>query len=309
LTRQRVGVVFLLVLLACTHASKPEGDLGHSGELTGIPIANGLAGIDSDHAKFIRLAVANVPAPLPVEAVSLLKFVIGEETSGHGLRFLRVTGSDLNTKVVVADPGSNSVHLKLLCLRNFHQVSCSPTASFWRITLPPSSIVQAPVTFDVTQGDRLDFLLIVAGDLSRPEPASADVPISVGPSHPSQVEAEGSGHASVFGGCDFATIVTRTSFQATFHKPGKQTASTPLFLVVQPCERDSKSEEVTIRAAAVVDGSSVVSLPGLDSFVRFVGPAMVQPIAGISLTPGSEIQMVVFRADKPAWITHPVDLT
>jgi hypothetical protein len=59
----------------------------------------------------------------------------------------------------------------------------------------------------------------------------------------------------------------------------------------------------------VVDRTTVVVFPGLQSPTRIISPAFVERIPHVSLRPGSELQIVVFRERRPGWMTHPVKLT
>jgi hypothetical protein len=304
-------VVCVLASCQSNHHSKPESSgLGGVGLLTGVPIPGVLHDIDEEHAELLRVAMRTVPSPLPPEAVSLVKFLEGARGSKDGIRVEAPVQGTLRTSFVVADPGTNSVNLNLLCLLNFQQIACSSQSLVWQITLPPSTVVRAPVDMPVRDGDRLDFLIMVSGDLKRPKPVSSEVPVLVGSqtSPAERTARDGAIHAAVFEGCNFATIQPETLPQKLFHRPGEQRLSRALFLIVQlPCaDRNGVGSEI-IHAVEVVDRTKSLTFPGLDSPVRVTGSAFVVKIPRLAaLHAGSELQIIVFRERVQGWVTHPV---
>jgi hypothetical protein len=305
-----IVVVSVVLALTCCDANPPVGrvdrELPGTGRITpikGVAITDVLGGLDPKLASLLRAAMGSVPSPLPPEAVSLVQFVSDGRDSPEGLTLGVPVDGILRTHFVVADPGSNSVRLNLLCLSNFHQVACTPSTSVWEVTLPPSSIVQAPVELPAKGGDRLDFLLVVEGDLIRPDLASQDSHLTVGaPSSPTAFDGTAPTHSAVFKGCDFATILPDVSPQTEFHLPGKKRLSQPLFLVVQPC---AKGE--VIRAVEVTNRTIAEPFPALASPVKAAGPVVLPITHPAGLSSGYELQIFVLRDRLPGWVTHPVE--
>jgi hypothetical protein len=296
----------LVVAAACTASEESGSAELFKGHLTGVPIESAIGDIDSENAGVIRIALERVPEPLPPKAVSLVKFLVAAMTSPVGLTVATPPDGVLRSEFVVAAPGSNSIRVGLLCLRNVEQVPCAPTAAVWDIKLPPYTLAPATVEVPANEGDRLDFIVLVAGDATRPEPASTALSVTVGSGvQTNEAVSASPSHSAVFGGCGFATITADTSPQKTFRVPGTQPLERQLFLVVQPCPASARFE--VVRAVQIVDELTALSLPGLESFTRVTPPALVIPLPRVSrVRSGSDVRIVVFRDGSPAWITHPV---
>lgn len=298
-----IGLV-LLVAVACD-GDREARPASVGKRLTGVPIDSVIDDLDAEHAEVIRLALKEVPDPLPRHAVSLVKLISDATPSPEGVVVATPPDGMLRTHVILADPGSNSVRIHLLCLRNAEQVPCAPTALIWDVALGPSTLARAAVAFPVAEGDRLDFIALVDGDLSRPRPASTGLSAVVGgrrTNDPAVVTAPA--HAAVFGGCDFATIATDTSPQSSFRPPGTQPRSQPLFLVIQPCEGTTE----ILRAVQVLGSDIARPLEGWDGFKKVTQPALVVPLSTSGFGRGLEMRVVVLRDRAAAWITHPVRL-
>jgi len=310
-----LAMLVALTAVACQPGSRNPVEGGEPpasppigiGQLHGTPIADVIGELDGEHAQLIRFALATVPTPLPPEATPFVQFLAEQLDSEAGIVEIP-SGGTLRNRYVVVAPGSNALSFNLVCLRNFEQVPCTPAAGVWHVTLTPLTLVQAPIQFAVREGDRLDFLLLIEGDSRRPTPASEDSHVDVGAHREPRDAQEAPQHAAVFGGCDFATITTRSSYQRHFQLPREQPLSRQLFLIVQPpCDSANSSADVVVRAVEVIDRSTVVAFPGLTSATRIVGRALVMPIPrSSSLRTGSEMQIVVFREVLPGWVTHAV---
>lgn len=312
----RLAVVLLAIsLTACHSGTRSHPDSSHRvaslpnriGRLQGTPIDRRIGKMNADHAQLIRFAIETVPKPLPREATPFVQFLADEGDSRHGIIKTPPNGK-LRNHYVVAAPGSNTLQFNLVCLRNFEQVACAPSVRVWQVSLSPLTMVEAPIEFAVHEGDRLDFLVLIKGDLVRPFPASQDSHVAVGVRRKPASTLEAPRHDAVLGGCDLATIQADAARHKSFRPPGEQPLSRPLFLIVQPpCDSNKNPRGEVIRVVGVVDRTNVVVFPGLESPLRIIAPAVVEHIPHlVSLRSGSELQIVVFRERLPAWITHPV---
>lgn len=312
----RLCGVLLIATSACSGPSRSNqtdsrGDAPEKGgRITGSPIARGIGSLEAKQAEIIRLALNTVPDPLPPEAVSLVKFLAGARESATGRSIItRESDGLLRTQLVLADPGSNQLDLTLICLRNLQQVACSSEARVWTVSLSPMSMARIPIDHIVVEPqDELGILVMIPGDRRRPYPASTWLRafVDAEPS-PAPSVTTAPAHPSVFGGCDFATIAPDPSPQDTFKRPGTQPLSRRLFLVAQPpCDNSERADEI-IRAVIVLNRTSAVQFPGLNEPTRMPGPALVVPLPRLgSVKVGTELQVVVFRQQGAAWITHPV---
>ena len=301
-----------LLLQACSGGagSEPSDSGGNEADgivrLQGVAIDSVLNEVEAEYAEILRFAMANVPSPLPAQAVSLVKFVAGQKPSPTGPRLSVPSDGILRTEVFISNPGSNGVDLMVLCVRNIVQIPCSSSARVWHVVLSPSMFARAQVVAPVENGDTLHFLLLVAGDRVRPFPASSEIHVSVGAPSKRHDVIPSSGHDPIFEGCDFATLTADLKPHQSFQRPKAQSLAGALYLVVQPACDGSNTNE-TVQAVGVVDRTTVVTFPGLDAPTSIDGRALVEPIPRWKvLRPGTELQVIVMREGKHSWITHPV---
>lgn len=236
------------------------------------------------------------PDPLPPMAyVSVRLFDPAKEPSSALL-------ADLNKGVAqapfaVANPGTLTHQPNVLCLRNQVQVSCSKQADVWQLTLPPESLAILSNQLEAGSGDRLSFLFLADQDYKRIQYGSSAQWISVEKRTdlPKQF-VEAPAREKIFGGCDFAVLITDPSNTSTspleLFRHGLTPHQIKLYLLIQLCE---PTDQDYVQLVPVVDRTRVIDLPGeiWHSPIRLTGATTLIPIDTTRLLNAKEFQLAV----------------
>jgi hypothetical protein len=287
------------------HGASPQPSSG-SERIIGQPITDHLDDIDAEHRGLLEFSLQTVPTPLPKAAVSLIKYVDGAVATRDGLSLAAPRSGHLRTKLVLADPGSNRLSIRILCLLNFLQSPCASRTRVWEVILPPSTLASVPIEIAAKNGDRIDLIVLIDGDRGRPQPGSLDLFVSVGKLKPWHATSKAPPHGRVFGGCGFATLQASDTTRQTFHPFTDARRPLRPYLIVQAeCTDTAGSSTELVRAVQIEDGSTVVALPGFGEATTLTSAALVLQLPTPSPTT-HEVRVLVLREHAAGWLTHPL---
>lgn len=239
-----------------------------------------------DTRQFIADFKTTVPESLPPLAFASYTEIIQElpsssssEQSHASIVNLGVDGY-ANFFVMQANIGSNPFQPNVLCLRNGQQISCSPEADAWQLSLSPETAALMKARIRAEEGDHITLLFLPDRETERVQlganikwvdvkervtvPATAmDVPT----------------HTSLYGGCDFVTLIkdpAATDFMNFNLHTGVQRGTT-LYLLIQLCNPTGNEY---IQLAPVADRTTIVDMSGEEwhSTLRLCCAAHLIPI-------------------------------
>lgn len=307
-----LGLLAIALLAVACRDARPEpspsdGATGPSVRTAAAePLEAALGRFEPELAERARSFARSVPESVPRLAVALFTFLdLPRPSSGLSVVPLGDDGM-ARTRFVAGNPASNTLEATLVCLREARQVPCAPEAPVWRVSLRPQSLAALAVAVPAARGDRLDLVLLVAGDDLRPRPGTRVLTAVAEdrPAAPSGV-VEASAHERVLGGCDLATITVTDRATKVYSPPRNKSRDAELFVVVQPCEGPDR----VVRLVPIGDRRRVLEFPGehWHAPVRVRGDVtLVVPIPKEGRGVLGEVQVVALQYGEVgpnAWVT------
>lgn len=249
---------------------------------------------------------STVPASIPDRARPTLMF-LKDQSAGEPI--LQLTDGTATAQLVVVSLAMTTVRGSLLCFVGDDHRPCSTSRLEGPVDLPPSTGAEVDIELSVDGGEPVTFLYLVAGDDTRPEPASLSVQAWAG--HVADVAPAVALEESteVLGGCDFAVIVESTERQESFKPLVAANRSQSLWLVVERC----KGGPETVFLVAIADRTQHLRA----EFAPWHGPVQLRGKTTTVRLPSSflerdgELQVAVIRTDGEgpvAWFTHAMDV-
>ncbi len=293
-------VLGLLLLLGCSgQSSEPRvarTNIQKIVPISGEPIQERVGELSAGYREFLRAFSESVPDPLPPMAyASVILFDPAKEPSTVPL-------ADLNEGIAqapfaLANPGSLTNQPNVLCLRNQVQVSCSKQADVWQLILPPKSLAILSNQLEAESGDRLTFLFLADQDHKRIQYGSTAQWIFVEKrTDLAKQFVEAPAREKIFGGCDFAILITDPSNTSTspldLFRHGPTPHQIKLYLLIQLCQ---PTDQDYVQLVPVVDRTQVIDFPGeiWHSPIRLTGAATLIPIDTTQLLNAKEFQLAV----------------
>lgn len=306
---------FLLLAGSCTSRAPDVGSRrGGLGSATLVapasilPLDKGLARLPAENAQDVLGFKGTVPPQAPAYAVAFSPGLTGLFQPSGKPAVLPLNAGHVSTLAYVADVGRTPIHVRLLCVADGEQRACAPNASVWDMALTGDTIGLARVNIAATAGIRLDVLLDIFGDGTRPYPTSTDLYAYVG-----ETKGQFTGQPvpvtkRFYGGCNFAELTNTLQGPRPVHR---WVRNRPLYMLVQTCANNAFS--LVVRALLVVNDSQVIAVQrvGWSSPVEIVADRAWS--GTVPIADGyNRIQVWVLLLGHHLhgfWITHPVDLS
>lgn len=288
-----LAVVALALASGCSAGGSPGGPstAPRVQSAQPMPMASGLAAIDSTDAAVIEGFESSVPPEIPGHAVALAAFVAGQhrdERSEH-------------LELVVASVRPTPLLVNVVCVTLGGQVPCSDAATVWEVGFDTEGVAVTEVVGDRTVPQAV--LLVVDNDAQRPQLASRAFWMIDAPANAASIELEPV--PPVLGGCDVAVLVEEVSPTETFTPLTAAGSDEEVNLVVQLCPDNSSS---WYQPFAVVDGVAAHRLTEAPITAR-PGDAYALSI-DLGAYGGSEVQAFVLTSGSlEGWPTWPLSVS
>lgn len=272
----------------------------------GQPLEQVLPQFHPDTRQFIEDFKATVPESLPPLAFAAFSAVNPQFSSflpESQLSIVEITDDGYAEFLIAqANIGSNPFQPNVLCLHNGRQVSCSPEADVWQLTLAPETVALMTARIPAERGDHITLLF-----LPDREPERAQLGANI-----KWVDVEervtvpttwvkAPTHTSLYGGCDFVTLIkdpAATDFMNFNLHAGVQRSVT-LYLLIQLCNPTGNEY---IQLTPVADRTTVVDMPGDEwhSTLRLHSRAHLIPVDTSYFDQAKEFQIALIPISDEA---------
>lgn len=286
------------------------------GSLAGQPVATVWPALDQETQDFIDFFTPTVPVTIPPLAFATFNGLNPRASVPlSGPLIITRTNGVASLEVGIGNFGSTLHQPNVLCLKNQAQVSCTPEVGVWQITLPPQTMVLAPIHIAAAPGDRLVFLTMPQDEPQRPMQTSKVKWAFVEQLPDALLHwVDGAEHQKVFGGCNFGIIIKDPysyNDPANKHFVGVSLPfGTPLYLLLQLCHPTGNEY---VQLVPVANRLTVVNLPGelWHSPVHLTSENTLIPIDTSQLDPSvEEFQIgIIPLSDEAAEAFHRPSFT